>query len=181
MQMRDLINVCEDVRDTRQTFVYHATKRSNLESIMAHGIQTRRYGVVHGGMDIHPPVPVIYLSCKRNSDNLHNNLFEDEVIVLKIAMDALDPTAFYPDDFFFQMVSDGEVLEYPREIMRALHCSMEKAEEIMDEIENANDDNMAEILKPFWKWYLGWRRGGEVSYALDIPATAIVGWQPYKK
>jgi RNA:NAD 2'-phosphotransferase (TPT1/KptA family) len=43
------------------TTMFHVTKKSNLDSIKRHGIQTKRHGEIHGSMEISPPSPAIYI------------------------------------------------------------------------------------------------------------------------
>jgi hypothetical protein len=160
--------------------LYHVTRASNLASICERGLDASRYGEVHGSMDVRPPRPAIYLSRKPTSDNLHANLYDGSpLVVLCVAMDALDDTEMWPDDFIYDRVADGDLLGTVGSVRKALGCDLETARGIHADIEAATDETLPEVLKPFWSWYLGHRQGGEVAYTADIPATAIVSVQDY--
>lgn len=162
-------------------FLYHATRESNLDAILSQGLLTRFYGAVHGSMDIHPPKPALYLSRKAVSDNLHSNLFSEPVVILKIDTGLLDPNEFWPDDFIYDLWGDEEILTSPAVAARALGVDRTEAVELLGKMEEAPDTALPALMKPFWRWYLMWRNGGEVAYTADIPPSAIVGKKSYPR
>jgi hypothetical protein len=173
----EFTGIIDDAKDIR--FLYHATNNVNLPAIFKDGLKPEFYSAVHGCMDIHPNVPVVYLSRNTASNNLNSGLFEaGPVSVLKIDVSGLDQSSFYPDDAFFNAVSEGEFLTTESSIVKALGCDRPEAKAIMKRIDASTDD-MAEALKPFWRWYLHHPRGGEVSYTRNIPASAIVSVRPH--
>ena len=160
-------------------YLYHATKQSNIDSIMQNGLQTKYYGAVHGSMDIHPPLPAIYLSRKPASDNLNSNMWTEPAVVLKIDFAQLDTDQMWPDDFIYDAFANEEILTTPNSVMKALGVDKATAIDIFEQLTNASDEQLPELLKPFWFWYLTHRKGGEVAYTADIPPTAIVGQRPH--
>jgi hypothetical protein len=156
--------------------LYHATRSSNVNSIQSEGLRVSKYGEVHGKMDFFPPTPCIYLSRHPQSSNLHTSLFDggQPVVVFAIDITKLDPDNFYPDDAIGYAFADEEILSSPRAVQRALGVSSSVASEIFEQLENATDENLVAILKPFWKWWLVNRLGGEVAYAANIPNDAII-------
>ena len=179
---RSLLNVKERMVENTMPInhLYHATSESNLSSIRLNGLQTKFYGDVHGGMEIHPPKPAIYLSRKPKSDNLHTELANrGKIVVLQINAIGLDPNEFYPDDLLYDLVAEGEILSSARNIAQALRCDAAKAMKIFNQIEQADAESLPIILKPFWKWYLQWKNGGEVAYTANIPPELIVNVRPF--
>lgn len=179
---RSLLRLREGLLDQGMPipFLYHATSESNIPAIERDGLLTRFYGAVHGGMDIHPPKPAIYLARGAKSNNLNTELFNrGPVVVLKIDAARLDQQNMYPDDKIYDLVTEGEILDTPLSIVKALGCSLDQAKFILQEIEEGDDTSFPMILKPFWRWYLLWRRGGEIAYTADIPPSAIVGKKVY--
>ena len=169
--MREFINIVENASPR---FLYHATLRENLASIMTNGLLASRYGAIHGSMEYPPPVPCVYLSRDETSNNLHTALTSNDYVVLKIDMSALDPTLFYPDDAFGQAVMDADYLSDEQEIMDALGVDHQAADELLEKISNVTDnDSVIALLKPFWRFWLNHPHGGEVSYAGNIPPKAI--------
>lgn len=160
-------------------YLYHATSETNRPAIEREGILTRFYGSIHGGMDLHPPKPAVYLSRNRKSNNLHTELFtRGPVIVLKIDAMGLDRGEIYPDDFFYELVTEGQLFTTPNSIAKALDCPADHAKAILAQIETGDDQSLPLILKPFWRWYLKWKRGGEIAYTADIPPDLIRGIYP---
>lgn len=178
--MRDLIRIVESgggiVPDMPYPFLYHATRKANLPSIRQNGLLTRHYGAVHGGMDIHPPKPAIYLARGRSSNNLHTSLFDGTpLVVLKIDATKLDPNEMWPDDAIYTAFANEEVFTTARQVAQAFGLDLPQAKELLERLENASEDELPLLLKPCWRWYLSWKRGGEVAYTADIPPSAIVG------
>jgi hypothetical protein len=162
-------------------FLYHVTRRANLAAILEHGLQTRFYGAVHGSCDIHPPRPAVYLSRKPLSDNLHCSLFDGSpLVVLRIDASRLESSQMWPDDFVYGPVSEGDMLESTSAVARALGISRRQAREVFDRIEEASEEDMPEVLQPFWRWYLTLEEGGEVAYTADVPPGAILAAAPYE-
>lgn len=181
-------------------YLYHATRKSNLDSIMKNGIQTKYYGQVHGRMDYMPPNPAVYLSKFEHSNNLNTRLFseckdDDSVIILKIDITKLDAQKMFPDDAFFYMLDD-------------LYCcdademdSKEKKAFIDDNIDDFmsdfgfsdeikartlfkaflnSDGSMAAYSKIAKKMAVEYLIGqGEIAYLADISPTAILGYENY--
>lgn len=159
--------------------LYHATNKANLESIRHHGLRVKFCGAVHGGMEVRPPVPTVYLSRRRHSSNLHSDLFASTVVVLQIDMAQLDPEAFYPDDGLLAAVANGDILASPASIRRSLGLSAGEAATLHDRLGRARGEDFAEILRPHWRWALTHPLAGEVAYAKDIRPSAIVGVRPH--
>lgn len=160
-------------------YLYHATRAANLETIRAEGLLTRFYGAVHGGMDLHPPKPSLYLSRKPRSDNLHTALFDGLVVVLKIDTRHLDANEMWPDDMIYDLWADEEVLTTPASVAKALGITRQEASEVLETMAQTADAALPLVMKPFWRWYLMWRKGGEVAYTADIPPEAIIDVQPF--
>jgi hypothetical protein len=172
--MREFMEIVQKIVDGAPQFLYHATPRQNLQSIMTRGLLVDRYGEIHGSMEYAPPVPCIYLSRDTTSNNLHTNLTSTDYIVLKIDMSALDPNLFYPDDAFGQAVMDEEYLTDELEIMRALGVDEDTAAALLEQIsEITGSEGVIALLKPFWRYWLAHPDGGEVAYAGNIPPSAI--------
>lgn len=158
--------------------LYHATNIERVDSILQYGLQTKYYGAIHGEMEIHPPVSVIYLSRNETSNNLHVELFNSEVVVLKISTEGLDLDSFYPDDFIYNMFANEEIIKTARQVEKALMVSPLEAKKIFKELINATDEDLPNLLKPFWSYYLAHPLGGEVAYTQDIPAKNILEITP---
>ncbi len=156
-------------------YLHHATRKANVASIEQHGLLTRHYGEVHGGMEIHPPKPAVYLARDRRSNNLHRDLFDGApLVVLTIDTSSLDLQEMWPDDALYTAFGHEEVFTTARQVARAFDLSLPNAKDLLVRLEDARDDALPLLLKPCWSWYLSWRRGGEVAYTADIPASAIV-------
>jgi hypothetical protein len=156
-------------------YLYHATSQKNLPAIQRDGLLTRFYGTIHGGMDTHPPKPAIYLARGIKSNNLNTELFKHgPIVVLKIDAQHLNVDEIYPDDAIYDLVTEGEIFNTARSIATALGCPLPHAHAILEQIENGDETTFPLILKPFWRWYLQWRRGGEIAYTADIPPALIV-------
>jgi hypothetical protein len=161
-------------------FLYHVTPKKNLASIQKAGLQVRYYGEIHGEMDIHPPVPCIYLSRKPRSDNLNTNITNHgDLVVLKIDASKLNEINIWPDDFVYEMFSNEEILATAGSVAKALSISKPEAKAIFDQLQNAKDSDLPALLKPFWKWYLMLRKGGEIAYSANIPPAAILAVSDY--
>ncbi|MCE6958493.1 hypothetical protein LAZ40_05445 [Cereibacter sphaeroides] len=160
-------------------FLYHATRASNLGAILAEGLRVRHHGAVHGGMDLSPPKPAIYLSRKPASDNLHAGLFTEPVVVLRIDTSGLDPDEMWPDDFIYGLWAEGEILSSAAAVAKAAGVSRPEGERILEGLEATEDAMLPLALKPFWRWYLLHRKGGELAHTADIPPEAILGVRHY--
>jgi hypothetical protein len=152
------MRILEVVETIPFPFLYHATRESNVASIKKYGLLSRYYGVVHGEMDMHPPKPAIYLSRARKSNNLHSDLFNEPVIVLKIDTRFLDHNELWPDDFIYDLWANEDILTTPRDISRALGITPDEANALKVQLDHATDEQIPMLLKPFWRWYLVWRR-----------------------
>ncbi len=163
---------------SRESRLYHATRSSNLDAILKEGLLARFWGAVHGGMEIHPPKPAVYLSRSRDSDNLHTSLFDGGPVVI-IAVDAsrLDEAECWPDDAIYQAFAEERILTTPRQVSAAFGVGSREARSILARLENARDEELPALLKPCWRWYLESRDGGEVAYTADVPPDAIVGYR----
>ena len=167
----------------------HATRHSNLDSIVQDGLLAKHYGAVHGRMEYAPVGPSVYLSRHRHSSNLNTALFDsgDPVIVLDLDAAALDENLIYPDECLFAMIDeeflpdpdeplDGEEFEGAvEEFSEHFGMSKKKARTILTACaEAASDAEYPAITKVMWKEYL--KVEGEIAYLGDIPSSAIKGW-----
>ncbi len=167
----------------------HATKHSNLDSIVRDGLLAKHYGAVHGKMEYAPAGPSVYLSRHKHSNNLNTALFDggDPVVVLEIDAAALDQDLIYPDECLFAMI-DEEFLPDPdeapegegfegavEEFAEHFGMSKKKARAILAACAGASSEaEYPTITKSMWKEYL--KAEGEIAYLGDIPPTAIKGW-----
>ncbi len=172
-------------------YLYHATRQSKLPSILEHGLLCRHYGDVHGHMDIAPAHPSVYLSKSRDSDNLHTALFDDPhdpVIVLRIDADALMTCRTYPDEAIVEGVlmrqlgfedadePDG-LKSFARELAQHFALKAPQARRLAEALACAPDEDLLKAAQPLAIPYL--KRHGEIAYAQDIPAHAILDWAPH--
>lgn len=161
-------------------YLYHVTPRSNLDSILEVGLRTRHCGDVHGEMDMHPPLPAIYLSRKEISDNLHTELFtRGELVVLKIDASRLEAEYTWPDDFIYDMFAQEEFLQTTAQVATAFGVDKPAAKQLLALLNDAPDELLPGFLKPCWPWYLASRNGGEIAYTADIGPDCIVEHRPY--
>lgn len=168
--------------------LYHATLAQNLPSIIEHGLLSSHYGAIHGETDTPPNQPSVFLSRKPQSDNLHVSLFEqgpESVVVLEIDASFLDETLFTPDDFFLSlfvdMVTDPSETEEEQitNLISWLDISDNQARDVIGKMSEATSvAQEQDAVRELWTAYLNHEDGGEVAYAGDVPASAIIGWRP---
>lgn len=177
-------------------YLYHATRKSSLASILENGLCSSYYGQIHGSMAYTPPEKAVYLSTYTTSNNLHSNLFDgddDQVIVLKIDIKDLDTKLFYPDDAFFYMLdaeycADADdmdiddinafVLENYEDFMDDFgFTDVKKAKQILKSFlkSDGSAEEYANIAKDIGVEYLIGQ--GEIAYLGDVPSSAIVSWE----
>lgn len=177
-------------------FLYHATLRSNLDSILEAGLMRSKYGEIHERMEYHPPEDAVYLSTSEVSGNLHGSLFDkdQEVVVLRIRANHLDLDKLYPDDAFFYMldehfceeaedyVDDPEALDEFIESAAPKFCEMFglRAEEGKKYLADfCRSDGSHEVYSRIARQMGGvgyLMRQGEAAYLADVPPTAIMDW-----
>lgn len=158
----------------------HATLASNVQSIMSEGIDPRRWGAVHGGMDVHAAVPCVYLAQASQSNNLHASLFAggaSAVVVIDVDAACLDPESFMPDDALYVLWERGEIFEDADEMVEELEIAKELAERYLSLLESASDEDLPLLLKPLWRWHF--EREGELAYSGNVPPSAILSVRRY--
>jgi hypothetical protein len=178
--------------------LYHATRLSNLDAILAQGLLSSHYGAVHGSMEYPPPENAVYLSSLADSSNLNSALFNkcdaetDDVIVLEIDPVHLDAARYFPDDAFFYALDDqycentdgledDELEEYVSEMLDDFCAQFgvdpKKGRRLLTAFCEADGspESYAPIAKELAHEYLGAQ--GEVAYLGDVPAAAIVSWR----
>lgn len=169
--------------------LYHATRYSNLDSILRDGLLTARYGEVHGAMEYKPAGPSVYLSASPVSGNLNTALFDGrDVVVLEIDPASLDPDLAYPDDLLMFMLDEEFLadLDAPEDLDKEaidefsarFGMDPDKAGRILIAALEAPDETAyPAILKEMWPEYL--EAEGEIAYLGDVPASAIREWRFY--
>lgn len=179
-------------------YLYHATRASNLASILNEGLSTKFYGQIHGRMEYGPPESAVYLSIYEDSNNLNTALFDecsddDQVVVLRIDADKLDSTKYFPDDAFFYMLDDlyceeademtkSELKEfvdgnYEDFAERFGFSDLRKAKQLLNAF-CKSDGSMqayADIAKKMGLEYLVSQ--GETAYLGNIAPEAILDWK----
>jgi hypothetical protein len=181
-------------------FLYHATLRSNLDSIKESGILRANYGAIHGAMEYAPPEKAVYLSTSEESGNLNSALFdkegpETEVIVLRIRASDLRQDAFYPDDAFFYKLDETfcedaeDLAEDPAELrefikeMTAAFCDLsgldpkEGARTLMAFLRSEGTADEYAVIARKMGGFQYLLRQGEAAYLGDVPASAILDWE----
>jgi hypothetical protein len=170
--------------------LYHATRKSTLDSIMSEGLSPSYYGAIHGSMEYPLPKPCIFLSSLPNSENLNSTLFdqgEDEVVVLTIDAAGLDEDAFHCDDSLYSIV-DGEHLEFVedaadlreavKEFSEAYNLPKAAVRKAFKTLIAGEDDSLYQtVLRGFWREALEVDK--VVSYAGVIPPDRIMEVTPY--
>lgn len=170
--------------------LYHATRKSALDSIMSEGLSPSYYGAVHGSMEYPLPKPCIFLSSLANSENLNSNLFdqgEDEVVVLTIDAAGLDEEQFHCDDSLYSIV-DGEHLEFVEdaadlreavdEFSEAYGLPKQAVRKAFKSLIDGEEDSLYQsVLRGFWREALEIDK--VVSYADVISPERILAVTPY--
>jgi hypothetical protein len=170
--------------------LYHATKKSSLDSIMAAGLSPAYYGAIHGSMEYPLPKPCIFLSSQQCSENLNTALFdqgEDEVVVLTIDATGLDEAEFHCDDSLYAIV-DGEHLEFVEdaadlreavdEFSSAYGLPKAAVRKAFKKLLDEEDDSLYQpVLRGFWREALEVDK--VVAYAGSIPPECILDVTPY--
>lgn len=179
-------------------YLYHATKRSNLDSILKEGLTVKHYGEVHGSMEYGPPESAVYLSTCENSNNLNCRLFtecgvDDAVIVLRIDSSKLNADKYFPDDAFFYMLDDiycadtdemtsSELKEFVDEMYLDFATQFgfkdnKKAKRILSAFckSDGSMEEYSDIAKKMGLEYLVGQ--GETAYLGDINPEAILDWK----
>lgn len=170
--------------------LYHATRKSALDSIMSEGLSPSYYGAVHGSMEYPLPKPCIFLSSLANSENLNSNLFdqgEDEVVVLTIDAAGLDEEQFHCDDSLYSIV-DGEHLEFVEDasdlreavtdFSKAYNLPKAAVRKAFKTLIDEEDDSLYQpVLRGFWREALEVDK--VVSYAATISPERILAVTTY--
>ena len=170
--------------------LYHATRKSSLDSIMSEGLSPSYYGAIHGSMEYPLPKPCVFLSSQANSENLNTALFEEgeeEVVVLTIDAAGLDEDAFHCDDSLYSLI-DGEHLEYvedaadlreaAEEFSEAYNLPKAAVRKAFKTLIYGEDDSLYQsVLRSFWREALEVDK--VVSYAGVIPPNLIMEVTPY--
>jgi len=170
--------------------LYHATRKSALDSIMSEGLSPSYYGAIHGTMEYPLPKPCIFLSSLANSENLNSALFEhgeDEVVVLTIDAAWLDEEQFHCDDSLYSIV-DGEHLEFVEDAADLCEAVEEFSEAyslpkaavrkaFKTLIEGDDDSFYQSVLRGFWREALEVDK--VVAYAGTISPERILAVTPY--
>lgn len=168
----------EDVCST----LYHATRLLSFDSILGEGVLQGHCGLIHGKMDVRPPVPTVYLSSNPRSNNLNTRLFDtgpEQVIILEIStrLAEIQPSNIYPDDWLFTAFADGRILDDEHEIAGKLNIPLGDACALLESWNTAQDHNLAKAMQSAWPWYLG--EHGEISVSQNIAPSAIVAARMY--
>jgi len=170
--------------------LYHATRKSSLDSIMSEGLSPSHYGAIHGSMEYPLPKPCVFLSSQMNSENLNTALFdegEEEVVVLTIDAAGLDEEAFHCDDSLYSIV-DGEHLEFVEdasdlreavaEFSEAYNLPKAAVRKAFKTLIEGEDDSLYQpVLRGFWREALEVDK--VVSYAAVISPERILAVTPY--
>jgi hypothetical protein len=153
-------------------FLYHVTPKENLESILKNGLQIKFFGEIHEEMEVRPASDNIYLSKFKESNNLNNNIYtRGDLVSLKIDISSLDTSLMYPDDAFFNAFANEDYLVDAEEISKEFNINIDEATRLLDILDNLNDKDFAETVKPLATLYL--KSQGEISYSTDIKSDAI--------
>jgi hypothetical protein len=170
--------------------LYHATRKSSLDSIMSEGLSPSYYGAIHGSMEYPLPKPCVFLSSQANSENLNSSLFEqgeEEVVVLTIDAADLDEDVFHCDDSLYSIV-DGEHLEFVEdaadlreaveEFSEAYNLPKAAVHKAFKTLIDGEDDSLYQtVLRGFWREALEVDK--VVSYAGVIAPERILAVTPY--
>ena len=153
-------------------YMYHVTKEKNVNDIMASGLITRKYGEVHGTMEITPPSPAIYISDRPESNNLNTNLSGNDLVSFKIDTSFIDIKNVYVDDGFYVAFGNEDVFEDAEEVSESLQISIESASILLDYLESLQNDKIVIKTKFLLGWYI--EHHGELAITQNIPPEAIV-------
>lgn len=161
-------------------FLYHATKKSNLKSILNKGLLASCFGDIHGEMSIRPTKPGVYLSRHHTSNNLNSNLFQsgEEIVIIKIRTSNINPDDIYPDDALFVAFGQEDIFEDEEELRAIFNLPEEEARQLLELLCECQDADLANLMRPLWGWYL--KVHGEISVSCDIPASNIVSVTGYE-
>lgn len=157
------------------TRMYHVTKKENLDSILKHGLQTKKYGEVHGSMSIAPPKPSVYISIHPESNNLHTELSGFDLVSLQIDASYIDLKNVYIDDGFYAAFGNEQVFYDEDEVSDDLNIDLDEAEKLLRYLETLSDDKIVSKTRFLIGWYI--QEHGELAVTQNIPPNAIIDFK----
>lgn len=153
--------------------LYHATTKESASSIISEGFKTEHCGKIHGSMEIRPTEKTTYFSIRPKSNNLNTALFNDNNIVVVLAVDprSFNTEEIYPDDAFFSGFAQEDYLKDESDCAEELNISVSEATKLIKELESKTDKEFVSFVKPLWSIYLF--NQGEMSTSQNIPLSSI--------